>query len=56
MEALWSNFTPAYYKLREMLKSGVIGDLVHIQTTYMDDVHLERVVNKKFGGKFVYFY
>lgn len=47
---LYSPVTPAYERLRELLSSGVIGDLVHIHACYADDIPLDRVVNKKFGG------
>ena len=34
MEAIWTRFLPAYIKLRELLASGIIGDLRYAEVTF----------------------
>lgn len=34
MEAIWSRFFPAYYRLREELAKGTIGDIVQVSSTF----------------------
>ena len=50
MEALWIEFLPAYKKIKELLKSGVIGDIKNIKVSYGFDTNSERK-KRKFDSK-----
>ena len=51
MEALWSRFIPSYNKVREDIKKGVIGDVLHSEVTFgVKTDHVERVLKKELGG------
>ena len=51
MEALWSRFIPSYNKVREDIKKGVIGDVLHSEVTFgVKTDHVERVLRKELGG------
>ncbi len=46
MEALWIEFLPAYKKIKELIKSGVIGDIKNIKVSYGFDTNPERKKRK----------
>ncbi len=46
MEALWIEFLPAYKKLKELINSGVIGDIKNIKVSYGFDTNPERKKRK----------
>ena len=50
LEALFSRFVPGYIKLRELLKSNTIGDLVHIQSNFVMSNTSDGILFKKYGG------
>ena len=51
MEALWSRFIPSYNKVRDDIKNGVIGDVLHSEVTFgVKTDHVERVLKKELGG------
>ena len=54
MEAIWSRFTPAYAKLKELVNdpsSGGIGDVRYVHSTFGEDATgVARMVKKELGG------
>lgn len=47
MEALWTRFLPAYHKVREILKSGEIGDVIHCSAHFMISNFTDRILYKR---------
>lgn len=51
MEALWSNFLPSYFFLKQQLKNEAIGDIFHLQiNSGFNYSHMDRVVKPELGG------
>ena len=51
MEAIWSRFTPSYIKVREDIKKGVIGDVLHSEALFAVPIDkVDRILNKEKGG------
>lgn len=46
MEALWIEFLPAYKKIKELINTGVIGDIKNIKVSYGFDTNPERKKRK----------
>lgn len=50
-EAMWTRFLPFADKLREILRSGIIGEPVTLTASFgMDLRHVERVINPELAG------
>lgn len=53
MEALWTRFLPTIRKTEELISSGVIGDIIQIQSDFGFKAEYDpqwRLFNKKLGG------
>lgn len=53
MEALWTRFLPTIIKTLELIKSGVIGEIVHMKSDFGNKAHFDpdkRLFNKELGG------
>jgi len=53
MEALWSRFTPAYVKVRELLESSCIGDVRAVDSSFgeaIENAEETRICKKSLGG------
>lgn len=50
MEALWSRFLPAYYNVRKIIKSGEIGEVLHISAHHFTSNFNDRLCLKRMGG------
>jgi|WetSurMetagenome_2_1015567.scaffolds.fasta_scaffold10567_2 predicted dehydrogenase len=53
MEAMWTRFIPAIRKVLELIKSGAIGDIVHIKADFGYRAQCDpewRLFNKELGG------
>ncbi|KAK4884182.1 hypothetical protein RN001_000453 [Aquatica leii] len=51
MEAIWSRCFPAYDKLRELIDSKVIGDILYVTATFGRPFkEVERITSKELGG------
>lgn len=50
LEALFTRWTPAMLKLRELLSSGAIGSLVHIQSSFVMGNTSDPIISSRFGG------
>jgi len=50
MEALWTRFLPAYHKVRDILRSGEIGDIIHISAHFMISNFTDRILYKRYQG------
>ena len=51
MEAIWSRFTPSYIKVREDIKKGVIGDVLHSEALFAVPIDkVDRILKKEMGG------
>ena len=53
MEAMWNRFQPVTFKVKELVNSGVIGELLHINADLafnfpFDESH--RIYNPELGG------
>lgn len=51
MEALWTRFLPAYHKVREIINSGILGEMIHISVHFVISNTTDRIRLKKMGGK-----
>lgn len=47
MEALWPRFLPAYQKVREIIKSGEIGELIHCSAQIVTSNFKDRMIYKR---------
>jgi len=51
MEAIWSRCFPLYAKVREIIQSGAIGDVLHVLAQFgVEIANVERVSQKELGG------
>ena len=51
MEAIWSRFLPSYDKLSDLVRSGRIGDVRYVHSTFGEAAsHVDRLVRKDLGG------
>ena len=53
MEALWPEFFPSTKKLKEIIKSGIIGDIKNIKVSYgsyKNEEAIKRLCNPNLGG------
>jgi predicted dehydrogenase len=57
MEALWSRFLPAYKKIKELICSGSIGDIRHIESSFNPVIEYDpnmRLFSRDLGGSVLY--
>ena len=47
MEALWSRFTPAYVKVRELLESSCIGDVRAVDSSFGEAIESKWKIRKE---------
>ena len=47
MEALWSRFTPAYLKVRELLESSCIGDVRAVDSSFGEAIESKYKIVKE---------
>ncbi len=50
MEALWSRFLPPHVKLREVIASGDLGAVTHVDATLGLQIGAPRLFKKDLGG------
>ncbi|CAG0913759.1 unnamed protein product [Notodromas monacha] len=51
MEAMWARFNPVYLELQQQIAEGVIGDVVHVSSTFGFDLSsVESVSTRRAGG------
>lgn len=46
-EALWTRYLPAYQKVREIINSKAIGDVIHIAAHFIISNNTDRMLYKK---------
>jgi len=57
MEALWSRFLPSYVKTKELISSGAIGDIRHIESSFNPVIEYDpdmRLFSRDLGGGVLY--
>ena len=47
MEALWTRFLPIWQRIREVINSGQIGDVIHVVTNYVVSNKTDRIMLKR---------
>ena len=50
LEAVWSRYFPVYQQLREIIDSGMIGEVKHVEISFGFNLEVERVKKKELGG------
>merc|ERR1712002_320383 len=51
MEAIWSRFFPIYDEMMKRIKSGEIGDVIWVSSTFGQPIsHIARIAKKELGG------